>query len=94
MKCRISLCPADHGQDQEHTGLRTHWKAHDPQSRVGGQAQTGEMMDKYRNAEGGSAQFSHAVVSDSLRPHEPQHVRPPCPSPASGVYSNSRPTSR
>ena len=36
-----------------------------------------------------SVQFSRSVVSDSLRPHEPQHTRPPCPSPAPGVYSNS-----
>ena len=28
-----------------------------------------------------SGQFSHTVVSDSLRPHESQHARPPCPSP-------------
>ena len=28
-----------------------------------------------------SLQFSHSVVSDSLQPHEPQHARPPCPSP-------------
>ena len=27
-------------------------------------------------------------VSDSLRPHEPQHTRPPCPSPTPGVHSN------
>ena len=33
-----------------------------------------------------SVQFSHAVVSDSLGPHEPLHTRPPCPSPAPGVY--------
>ena len=26
-----------------------------------------------------SVQFSHSVVSDSLRPHESQHSRPPCP---------------
>ena len=24
-------------------------------------------------------QFSHSVVSNFLRPHEPQHARPPCP---------------
>ena len=30
-----------------------------------------------------SVQFSHSVVSDSLRPHKPQHARPPCPSPNS-----------
>ena len=34
-------------------------------------------------------QFSHSVVSDSLRPHESQHARPPCPSPTPGVHSNS-----
>ena len=33
--------------------------------------------------------FSCSVVSDCLRPHESQHARPPCPSPAPGVYSNS-----
>ena len=36
-------------------------------------------------------QFSHSVVSDSLRPHEPQHTRPPCPSPTAGVYPNPCP---
>ena len=41
-----------------------------------------------------SVQFSRSVVSDSLRPHESQHARPPCPSPTSGVYSNSCPSSR
>ena len=35
-----------------------------------------------------SVQFSHSVVSDSLRPHESQHIRPPCPSPTPGVYPN------
>ena len=42
----------------------------------------------------GSIQFSHSVVSDSLRPHESQHARPPCPSPTPGVHSDSRPSSR
>ena len=41
-----------------------------------------------------SAHFSHSIVSNSLRPHESQHARPPCPSPAPGVYSNSCPSSR
>ena len=41
-----------------------------------------------------SVQFSHVVVSDSLRPHESQHARPPCPSPVPGVYSNLCPLSR
>ena len=34
-------------------------------------------------------QFSCSGMSDSLRPHELQHARPPCPSPTPGVYSNS-----
>ena len=29
-----------------------------------------------------SVQFSHSIVSNSLRPHGLQHTRPPCPSPA------------
>ena len=41
-----------------------------------------------------SVQFSCSVVSDSLRPHEPQHARPPCPSPTPGVYPNPCPLSR
>ena len=40
-----------------------------------------------------SVQFSHSVRSDSLRPHESQHARPPCPSPAPGVHPNPRPSS-
>ena len=41
-----------------------------------------------------SVQFSHLVVSDSLRPHESQHARPPCPSPTPGVHPDSRPSSQ
>ena len=41
-----------------------------------------------------SVQFSHSVMSDSLWPHKLQHARPPCPSPAPGVYSSSCPLSR
>ena len=39
-----------------------------------------------------SVQFSLLAVSDSLRPHELQHARPPCPSPTPRVYSNSCPS--
>ena len=41
-----------------------------------------------------SVQLSHSVMSDSLRPHESQHARPPCPSPTPGVHSNSCPSSQ
>ena len=39
-----------------------------------------------------AVQFSRSVVSDSLKPHESQHARPPCPSPTPGVHSDSRPS--
>ena len=38
-------------------------------------------------------QVSRSVVSDSLRPHEWQHARPPCPSPSPRVYPNPCPLS-
>ena len=41
-----------------------------------------------------SVQFSLSVMSDSLRPHELRHTRPPCLSPTPKVYSNSCPSSR
>ena len=40
-----------------------------------------------------SVQFSRSVVSNTLRPHESPHARPPCPSPTPGVHSDSRPSS-
>ena len=39
-------------------------------------------------------QFGLSVMSDSLRPHEPQHTRPPCPSPTPRVHPNPCPSSR
>jgi len=41
-----------------------------------------------------SDQISRSVVSNSLRPHEPQHPRPPCPSPTPRVHWDSRPSSQ
>ena len=41
-----------------------------------------------------SVQFSRSAVSNSLWPREPQHARPPCPSPTPGVYPKSCPLSR
>ena len=39
-----------------------------------------------------TVQFSRSVMSDSLRPHESQHARHPCPSPTPIVHANSRPS--
>ena len=41
-----------------------------------------------------SVQFSCSVVSNSLQPHEPQHTRPPCPSPTPGGHPNPCPSSQ
>ena len=41
-----------------------------------------------------SVHFSCSVVSDSLWPHEPQHARPPCPSPTAGLHPNPCPWRR
>ena len=40
-----------------------------------------------------SVQFSCSVMSNPLQPHEPQHARPPCPSPTPGVHPNPCPLS-
>jgi len=52
---------------------------------------SGEMLHRWYIS---SVQFSCSVVSDCWRPHGLQPSRPPCPSPTSGVYSNSRLLSR
>ena len=41
-----------------------------------------------------SDQISCSFTSNSLRPHESQHARPPCPSPTPGVHPDSRPSSQ
>ena len=55
------------------------------------------LFDKEKNnkrVQISSVQFSCSVMSDSLWLHGPQHTRPPYPSPAPRVYSNSCPLSR
>ena len=52
------------------------------------------MYSAYKLNQIRSDQISHSVVSDSLRPHESQHARPPCPSPIPGVHSDSCPSSQ
>ena len=47
-----------------------------------------------RHAQVTSVQFSRSVVSDSLWPQEPQHARPPCPSPTPRAHPNPCPLSR
>ena len=55
---------------------------------------TSEPLGSLRDATFSSVQFSRSVVSNSLRPHESQHARPPCPSPTPGVHSDSSPSNQ
>ena len=64
------------------------WKRRE-QERV----QRGKQLSIRIFMEGSSVQFSCSVMFNSLRPHEPQHTRPPCPSPTPRVYPNSCPLS-
>ena len=48
-----------------------------------------QLTSKWSPFQFSSVQFSCSVMSDSLRPHESQNARPPCPSPTPGVHSNS-----
>ena len=61
-----------------------------------GSANCGVPQDFYPGLQSVSQSVSSVApgVSDSLRPPELQHARPPCPSPTPGVYSNSCPSSR
>ena len=52
------------------------------------------MQSSFSSKEFSSVQFSRSVVSDSLRPHESQHARPPCPLPTPRVHSDSGPSSQ
>ena len=61
---------------------------------LGANVNKGACKFKFNSVQFSSVQYSRSVVSDSLRPHESQHARPPCPSPTPGVHSNSRPSSR
>ena len=51
-------------------------------------------INKPSTSDTGSVQFSCSSMSNSLQPHEPQHARPPCPSPTPGVHPNPNPLCR
>ena len=54
------------------------------------EAKDGFCSDGLGHAQFNSVQFSCRAMSDSLRPYEPQHSRPPCTSPTPEAYPNSR----
>ena len=53
-----------------------------------------DIREPFISVQFSSAQFSLSVMSDSLRPHELQHPRPPCPLPTLEVHPNPCPLSR
>ena len=57
-----------------HTHTHTHTQGHE--------------VSQERRMRFSSVQISCSVLSDSLRPHELQHARPPRPSPTPGVHPN------
>ena len=57
---------------------------------IGGSGQSQRQL--LSSQELGSVQFSRSVMSNSLRPYELQHARPPCLSPTPGIHSDSRPS--
>ena len=59
-----------------------------------GKSQVLQFYEKEQSFKTISVQFSCSVVSDSLRPHESQHARPPCPSPSPGVHPDLHPSSQ
>ena len=67
----IPICP----EGRKHCCTLLHFSGIDIESSSGGQSTVS------------SGQFSRSVMSDSLRPHELQHARPPCPSPIPRVHN-------
>ena len=59
----------------------------------GGEASTSRTRQNKHWVQISSVQFTHSVVSDTLRPHGLQHARLPIPSPTPRAYSNSSPSS-
>ena len=72
--------------------FQTNWEPQTYASRVPNMESRNKTKGQDLKNQFSSVQFSHSVMSDSLRPHESQHSRPPCPSPTPGVHSNSRPS--
>ena len=70
-------------------------KAEEPEIKLPTSARSSKKQEFLESMSGqfSSVQFSHSVVSNSLRPHESQHASTPCPSPNPGVHPNPCPSS-
>ena len=97
MDCSVPSFPVHH-QLPEFTQTRVHWvgDAVQPSHSLSSPSPPAFIHSQHHGLfqwASQSSQFSHSVVSDSLRPHESQHARPPCPSPTPRVHSDSCPLS-
>ena len=70
------------------------WRNWSPRQRINRSKISIAIQDKILKPNLSSVQFSHSVVSNSLRPHELQNARLPCPSPTPGVHPKPCPSSR
>ena len=79
-------------ESHTHTHSRWEWKRDSEKTKIKRHVfwTVGKYFQKYFY-QFSSVQFSRSVMSDSLRLHEPQHSRPPCPSPTPKDYPNSCP---
>ena len=82
------------GQEHAHPcHLQSHWGPPDAEEKEKAPSRLW-IANRWNTTNNSNSQFSHSVVSDSWRPHELQHARPPCPSPTPGVHPNPFPLSR
>jgi len=82
------------GQEYAHPcHLQSHWRPPDAEEKEKAPSRLW-IANRWNTTNNSNSQFSHSVMSDSLRPHELQHARPPCPSPTPGVHPNPFPLSR
>ena len=95
---RLRFCRQGAGRAIRH--MERHWGGQDEKTEAGEGFDHGFCgISEGKRRQGrvsrfSSVQFGCSVISDSLRPHELQHARPPCPSSTPGVYPNPCPLSR
>ena len=82
-----------HHQLPEFTQIHVHWVADAIQPSHSLSSPSPPALSQFFYMIFSSVQFSRSVVSESLRPYEPQHARPPCPSPTPRVHPNPCPLS-
>ena len=82
--------PTKNTSFQSHTP-REFWEVQKSRREIPAHRLTSDTLKKVQFS---SVHFSCSFVSDSLRHHESQHTRPPCPSPTPRVHLNSRPSSQ